>query len=155
MTTDDASASQAPDLHALPGLEAMRWIQAHDGIDGPTVHRLFGMTFDVVERGHVELSLRTSPDQGNFLGGVHGGVTATILDSVMGCAVRTMLDAGVSYTTVELHINYVRGVEVDDRPLRATGDVIHCGRRMATAEGKVFDERDKLVAHATTTCMIL
>lgn len=154
MTSDNDSA-QSPDLHALSGLEAMRWIQAHDGIDGPTVHRLFGMTFDVVEKGHVELSLRTNPDLGNFLGGVHGGVTATILDSAMGCAVRTMLDAGVSYTTVELHINYVRAAGLDNRPLRATGEVIHCGRRVATAEGKVFDERDKLVAHATTTCMIL
>jgi uncharacterized protein (TIGR00369 family) len=78
-----------------------------------------------------------------------------LLDSVMGCAVHTTLSAGVGYTTLELKVNYIRAARTDGQTLTAEGSVIHAGRSTATAEGKVVDEQGKLVAHATTTCMIL
>ncbi|GAA4823232.1 PaaI family thioesterase [Tomitella cavernea] len=145
----------APDFGSLTGLELMQWAKDHASDDIPTIGRLLGMRFDAVDFGSVAFSLDTRPDFANPLGTVHGGIAATMLDSAMGCAVHTTLPAGTGYTTLELKVNYVRSVSTDGRTLTATGAVIHPGRRTATAEGKVHDQDGKLVAHGTTTCMIL
>lgn len=145
----------AIDPTTMTGLELMRWVQTERPVDVPSIGRLLGMHFDEVEHGRVVMSLETKPDFANPLGNTHGGVAATLLDSVMGCAVHTTLGAGVGYTTLELKVNYIRTVPVDGRRLTAEGTVVHAGRRVATAEGRVLDERGKLVAHGSTTCMIL
>jgi uncharacterized protein (TIGR00369 family) len=149
MTTTDPTA--------MTGLELMRWLQAEGGgPDGPpSIRSLIGMRFDEVDQGRVVISLDTRPDFANPLGTVHGGIAATLLDSVMGCAVHTTLPAGVSYTTLELKVNYIRAARTDGQTLVATGTIIHSGRRIATAEGRVLDQDGKLIAHATTTCIIL
>ena len=90
----------------------------------------------------------------NPLGTVHGGVIATLLDSAMSCAVHTLLPAGSGYTTVEMKVNFVRPILADTGPLRCVGTVIHSGRRIATAEGKLVDTDGKLYAHGTTSCLI-
>jgi uncharacterized protein (TIGR00369 family) len=89
------------------------------------------------------------------MGFVHGGIAATLLDSVLGSAVHTTLPAGVSHSTLELKVNYIRAVQTDGQKLIAEGNIVHAGRRTATAEGKVLDSRGKLIAHGTTTCIIL
>jgi uncharacterized protein (TIGR00369 family) len=74
----------------------------------------------------------------------------------MGCAVQTTLPAGTGYTTLELHTNFVRPITRDTGPLRCEGVVLHRGRTMATAEGRVVVEATgKLVAHGTTTCAVM
>ncbi|MFI9509098.1 PaaI family thioesterase [Nocardia sp. NPDC052566] len=120
----------------------------------PVIGDLLGMEVDELEHGKVVFSLTTRPEFANPLGTTHGGICATLLDSVMGCAVHTTLDAGVGYTTLELKINYIRAVPTDGQRLVATGTTIHVGRTTATAEGRVVDEQGRLVAHATTTCVI-
>lgn len=90
----------------------------------------------------------------NPLGSVHGGWIAAILDSSVGCAVHSTLPAGTGYTTVELKLNYVRAVTAESGPLRAEGKVIHVGKQIATAEGRLHDARGRLYAHATTTCLV-
>jgi uncharacterized protein (TIGR00369 family) len=90
----------------------------------------------------------------NPMGTVHGGWYATLLDSAVGCAVQTMLEAGQGYTTAELSVNLVRGAKLDGGPLRAIGKVLHCGRQLATAEGRIVDAEGRLYAHATTTCLV-
>ena len=90
----------------------------------------------------------------NPLGTVHGGWFATLLDSAVGCAVHSTLPAGKGYTTLELKVNMVRPLN-DQVPLvRAEGKVIHSGRTVATAEGRIIGPDGKLYAHATTTCLI-
>ncbi|WP_413797539.1 PaaI family thioesterase [Streptomyces iranensis] len=143
------------DLTTLSGLDLMRCVQSERPTDVPTIGRLLGMRFDEVDPGRVVVSLDTRPDFANPLGTVHGGIAATLLDSAMGCAVHTTLPAGVGYTTLELKVNYIRAARTDGQTLSAEGTVLHAGRRTATAEGKVLDEQGKLIAHATTTCMIL
>ncbi|MBP8532072.1 PaaI family thioesterase [Streptomyces sp. MK37H] len=143
------------DLTTLSGLDLMRWVQSERPADIPTIGRLLGMRFDEVDPGRVVVSLDTRPDFANPLGTVHGGIAATLLDSAMGCAVHTTLPAGVGYTTLELKVNYIRAARTDGQTLIAEGTVLHAGRRTATAEGKVLDEQGRLIAHATTTCMIL
>ncbi|WP_328996430.1 PaaI family thioesterase [Kribbella sp. NBC_01245] len=145
----------AIDFASLSGLELMRWVQTERPADIPSIGRLLGMRFDEVEHGRVVISLDTRPDFANPLGTVHGGIAATLLDSALGCAVHTTLAAGVGYTTLELKVNYIRTAQTNGQTLTATGTVIHAGRRTATAEGKVLDEQGKLIAHATTTCLIL
>lgn len=90
----------------------------------------------------------------NPLGTVHGGWFATLLDSAVGCAVHSTLPAGKGYTTLELKVNMLRSL--DDRvPLvRAEGKVVHAGRQVALAEGRIVGPDGKLYAHATTTCLI-
>lgn len=143
------------ELAAMSGLELMRWVQTERPTDIPSIGRLLGMRFDEVDHGRIVVSLDTRPDFANPLGTVHGGIAATLLDSAMGCAVHTTLPAGVGYTTLELKVNYIRATQPDGRTLTAEGTVIHTGRRTATAGGKVLDGDGKLVAHATTTCLIL
>jgi uncharacterized protein (TIGR00369 family) len=90
----------------------------------------------------------------NPLGTVHGGWFATLLDSAVGCAVHSTLPAGRGYTTLELKLNIVRAL-TDAVPLvRAEGKVLHGGRQVATAEGRIVGPDGKLYAHATTTCLI-
>lgn len=90
----------------------------------------------------------------NPLGTVHGGWFCTLLDSALGCAVHTTLPAGKGYTTLELKVNMIRPL-TDAVPLvRAEGRVIHAGRQVATAEGRIVGPDGKVYAHATTTCMV-
>ncbi|HWO63425.1 MAG TPA: PaaI family thioesterase [Umezawaea sp.] len=147
MTTVDPST--------LSGLDVMRHALRDQDFDAPHIGRLLGMRFDEVEEGRVVMSLVTRPDFTNPLGTVHGGIAATLLDSVMGCAVHSTLAPGVGYTTLELKVNYIRSVRTDGRRLIGEGKVVHAGRRTATAEGRIVDERGALVAHATTTCLVL
>jgi uncharacterized protein (TIGR00369 family) len=90
----------------------------------------------------------------NPMGTVHGGWYATLLDSAVGCAVHTMMPAGRGYTTAELSVNLVRGAVPGKEPLRVIGKVLHCGKQLATAEGRIVDAAGKLYAHATTTCLV-
>mgnify|MGYP001809822326 FL=1 len=90
----------------------------------------------------------------NPMGTVHGGWYATLLDSAVGCAVHTTMPPGRAYTTAELSVNLVRGAVPGREPLRAIGQVIHSGRQLATAEGRIVDAAGKIYAHATTTCLV-
>ncbi|MEU7633221.1 PaaI family thioesterase [Nocardia sp. NPDC049220] len=141
------------DSAQLSGLELLRTAMTMPDRP-PFIGDLVGMEIEELEHGRVVFALRTRPDFANPLGTTHGGICATLLDSVMGCAVHTTLAAGIGYTTLELKINYIRAVPVDGQRLTATGSTIHVGRTTATAEGRVVDEQGRLVAHATTTCVI-
>ncbi|MGJ7917482.1 PaaI family thioesterase [Massilia sp. LXY-6] len=107
-----------------------------------------------VERGQAVFQGTPQQKHLNPMGTVHGGWYATLLDSAVGCAVQTMLAPGQGYTTAELSVNLVRGARLDGGPLRAIGTVLHCGRQLATAEGKIVDAHGRLYAHATTTCLV-
>ena len=102
-----------------------------------------------------EIVFQGSP-QANFLnpmGTVHGGWYGTLLDSAMGCAVHTMVPAGRGFTTAEYSVNIVRSVKVGGL-YRTIGKVIHAGRQIATAEGRIVDVDGKVYAHGTTTCFL-
>jgi uncharacterized protein (TIGR00369 family) len=90
----------------------------------------------------------------NPIGVVHGGLVATLLDSALGCSIHSMLPAGTGYTTLELHVNFVRPLTRDTGEIRCEANVLHIGRRLGTAEAKVLDIAGKLYGHGTTTCMI-
>ena len=90
----------------------------------------------------------------NPIGTVHAGLAATMLDSAMACAVQSTLAKGWGYTTVEFKINLARPITPETGEVRAEGHLLTGGRRIATAEGKLVDATGKLLAHATTTCLV-
>lgn len=153
--TTSTNDTTTPDPLAMSGLELLRAWQGRPTDDHPSIGRLLGMRAVCIDEGEVSFAVTPKPDFANPLGTVHGGVCATLLDSVMGCAVHTTLPAGVGYTTLELKVNYIRSVAVDAGELTGVGSVIHVGGKTATAEGKVFASDGKLVAHGTTTCIVL
>jgi uncharacterized protein (TIGR00369 family) len=139
----------------LSGLEYNRAI-ADGRIPPPPFASTLAISIVEVDPGRVVFAMEPAEWMYNPLGSVHGGIAATILDSCMGCAVHTTLEAGVGYTTADLQVRYVRAMSDATGLVLAEGRVIHSGRRTATAEGRLFVEADeKLIAHATTGCVIL
>jgi uncharacterized protein (TIGR00369 family) len=120
----------------------------------PPIAKTLDFQLTQAEEGTAVFEIDCSEFHYNPLGAVHGGVIATVLDSAMSCAVHTLLPAGSGYTTVEMKVNFVRPILADTGPLRCVGSVVHGGRRIATAEGKLVDTNGKLYAHGTTTCFI-
>jgi uncharacterized protein (TIGR00369 family) len=108
----------------------------------------------MVEPGVVAFSSTPGFRHYNPIGSVHGGYAATLLDSAMGLAVHSMLPAGTGYTTLEFKISFIRGMTKDTGPVRSEGRILNVGRRAATAEARVTDAKGRLLAHATTTCLI-
>src|SRR3954471_13924072 len=90
----------------------------------------------------------------NPIGSVHGGYAATLLDSAMGLAIHTMLPAGTGYTTLEFKMSFIKGMTKDMGQVRSEGRTLSVGRRAATAEGRITDTTGRLLAHATTTCLV-
>jgi uncharacterized protein (TIGR00369 family) len=151
---EDPAAAAAAGL-ALPGLEYMSAVAAGT-MPAPPIARLLEFSVLEVERGRTVFALTPAEWMYNPIGSVHGGIAATMLDSCMGCAVHTMLDAGVGYATADLQVRYVRSMGVASGRILAEGKVVHCGRRLATADGRIFTEQDRtLIAHGTTGCTIL
>jgi uncharacterized protein (TIGR00369 family) len=123
-------------------------------LPSPPICHLVDFTFDRIDDGRVEMVLTPQESQYNPIGSVHGGIIATVLDSVMAGAVHTKLPVGRAYTTLEIKVNYLRGVNRETGPMTAVGRVIHLGRRTAMAEASLSDASGKLYAQASTTCLI-
>ncbi len=141
---------------AMAKLSGRDYLQAM--IDGelppPPISGL--MSFAAFSVGDGEVKFRCTPDESayNPIGLVHGGLVCTLLDSVAGCAVHGTLPAGTGYTSLEIKVSYLRPVRQGEGELRAVGRVSKPGRRAAFAEGEVRDARDRLVATASSTCLV-
>lgn len=84
----------------------------------------------------------------------HGGYAAALLDSAMGCAIFSRLGKNANFGTIELKVNFVRGIFAETGLLTCTGKVIHFGRRIQTAEARIVDAAGKLYAHGSGTFMV-
>jgi len=121
----------------------------------PPIAETLGFRLVEVESGRAVFEMEPEMRHYNPIGTVHGGIALTLLDSAMGCAVHSTLDAGVGYTTLEVKTNFVRAITADTGTIRCEGHVVHGGSRVATAEGRVTDAGGRLLAHGSTTCLIL
>lgn len=153
MAAPDTEAA-ARHLLSLPGLEAMRALIAGRH-EPPTIARTLGFTLAEVEDGRAVFVGEPSERILNPLGLVHGGWALTLIDSCTGCAAHTTLPAGVGYTTVETKVNFVRAITPQTGEVRAEGRVVARGRMIITAEGTLVDSKGKLLAHGTSTIMVL
>jgi uncharacterized protein (TIGR00369 family) len=115
------------------------------------------LNFDGVSFGEGHAAFRLTPSEFHYnpLGMVHGGVFATLLDSACGCAVHTMLPAGVFYTSLDLSLKFLRPVTVATGPITAEATVVHLGRRTALAEGRITDAAGKVHVTATSSCLVM
>lgn len=136
------------------GLEFLRDLIAGRAPAAP-ISATAGFWLVAVEPGRAVFEGEPSAAFLNPLGTIHGGWISALLDSAMGCAVHTTIKAGQSYTTAELKVNFVRPVLPGPGLVRCEGAVIHAGSRLATADGRLLDAAGKLLAHGSTTCMIL
>jgi len=133
--------------------------QLHAILDGrlpaaPIATTLGFAGFEIPERGTAIFELDPEHRHYNPIGSVHGGVFATLLDSACGCAVHSTLAVGEGYTSLDLTVKFLKAVTVDSGRLRAVGTVMQRGRRTALAEAKLYDGHDRLVAYATSSCLI-
>jgi uncharacterized protein (TIGR00369 family) len=146
-----AAAEAAAGMSGLEALEAIR-----DGrLPAPPMAKLLGM--EPVVLAHGRAVFQATPDESHYnpIGVVHGGLAATLLDSAMGCAVQSTLPEGSGYTTLELKVNFVRAITQETGPVRCEGRVVHDGRTVATADGRVYAlETGKLLAHGSATCLV-
>jgi uncharacterized protein (TIGR00369 family) len=144
----------AAEARRLPGIEFLRAIR--DGrLPPPPIAELLGMRLAEVGEGEALFELTPHERHYNPIGVVHGGIAATLLDSAMGCAVQSTMPAGSGYTTLEMKVNLVRAVTKETGLLRASAKIVHLGKRVATAEGRLTDAAGRLYAHASTTCIVL
>ncbi|MEU6572449.1 PaaI family thioesterase [Streptomyces sp. NPDC046805] len=135
------------------GLDLLREIQA-GRTPGPPVAATLDFTLDEVDEGRAVFSLLPGEEHYNPIGSVHGGVYATLLDSAAGCAVHSTLPPGMGYTSLDLTVKFLKRITVDTGRVRAIGTVLNRGRQTALAEARLVDANDRLLAHATSSCML-
>ncbi len=137
----------------LSGIEFFKSVSAGD-LPSVYIGRLLGFLPIEFSVGRAVFQGTPAREHYNPLGSIHGGYAATLLDSCLGCAVHSTLPAGRGYTTLELKINYIRGMSDKTGPVRAEGQVVHVGSQVGLAEGRLIDSAGKLIAFGTTTCLI-
>ena len=137
----------------MAGIDYLRAIK--DGtVPRAPIGALLGFEMGDIGPGRVSMTLLPGEHMTNPGGTMHGGMMATLLDSVMGCAVHSTVPLGRGYTTLEIKVNYLRAVTEASGLITAVGEVLHGGRQMAVAEGRATDAAGRLVALASTTCLL-
>lgn len=154
ITWDDPVAAAASRLE-LSGLDHLRAIR--DGrVPPPPIATLMGFELAEVEEGRAVFAVTPEEFHYNPIGVVHGGLAATLLDSATGCAVQSTLEAGVLYTTLEVKVNFARPITRDTGCVLCEATIVHRGKTIATAEGRVIaQDSGKLLAHGTATCLLM
>jgi uncharacterized protein (TIGR00369 family) len=146
-----ATPEQIRDLSGLDMLRAM----IAGALPAAPIAEPLGFRLAEVEKGRAVFEGAPGPQLLNPLGAVHGGYALTLIDSACGCAVHTELDAGIGYTTVETKVNFTRPIPADGSTVRCEGRVLSRGRQIATAEAFLRSAEGKLLAHGTSTLIIL
>jgi len=148
------SRTLSPDqIATMSGLDFIRAIKegAHPP---PPMAILIGFDLVEAEEGKVVFSGVPGESHLNPMGVVHGGYAATLLDSCMTCAIQSALKPGFAATTLDLAIHFTRAATPQSGALRAEGKIVHVGRQFGTAEGRLTDPQGRIIAHATTSCLI-
>ena len=149
MSVNRSVESSSPQL---TGLEYMQQVVA-GAIPMPAMAETVPMKCTAASPGAVTFHARADQRHLNRANNVHGGFTATVMDSVTSCALRTGLEAGVGFVTIELNVKLLKPVP-RDTDLRAEGKLINVSKRLGVSEARLFDDQNRLCAHATATFML-
>jgi uncharacterized protein (TIGR00369 family) len=144
---------QAAQALTMPGLDYLRAMM--DGsIPPPPIASHINL--EMLDASPGVAVMAATPDESHYnpIGSVHGGFFATLLDSVCGCAVQTTLPAGTGYTSLDLSVSFLRGITTDTGRVVATGRVTKPGSRAAFVEADIKDAQGRLLATATSTCLV-
>jgi uncharacterized protein (TIGR00369 family) len=144
------------DVEAMASMSGLAYLEAMMRGDLPSMPIGKTLGFEIVEaeEGRTVFASEPRVEHYNAIGTVHAGYTATLLDSCMACAVLSTLPKGTGFTTMEFKVSLLRPMTKDTGPVRAEGTILSRGRRGASAEGRLTDSKGKLIAHATTTCLV-
>jgi uncharacterized protein (TIGR00369 family) len=139
---------------SLSGLEFLTGI-VEGRFPGPPIGSHFGLEW--VSVSHGDIVMAATPDESlyNPIGMVHGGVASTLLDSAAGCAVHSTLAAGVGYSSIELKVNFLRPIHAGKGALHVHGWVVKTGSRVGFAEADIRDDNGRVLATASTSCLIM
>ena len=136
------------------GLELMQ-AMVRGEIPPPPIANTLGYRLVEAEPGHAVFECEPAEYHYNPIGTVHAGLAMTLLDSAMGLAYVTTLDLPTPWTTLELKCNFTRAMSIETGTVRCIGSVIHPGRRFVTTEARIIDAEQRLLAHATSTILVL
>ena len=136
------------------GIDVLRALAAGE-LPAPPILATLGLELESVEPGRVVFAADPGEYHYNPIGSVHGGVYATLLDSATGCAVHSLLPAGVGYTSLDLSVKFIRPIVVATGRVRCVGTVSHLGGRTALAEARLTDGQDRLLATATSSILLI
>ena len=142
------------DAAGVSGLDAMQKIMSGE-LPPPPIANTLDFRLAEVESGRVVFECEPAEFHYNPIGVVHAGLAMTLLDSAMGCAFVSTIEAGVAWTTLELKANFTHALTIDTGTVRCTGTVVHPGRTVATTEARIEDARSRLCAHGTSTILVL
>jgi uncharacterized protein (TIGR00369 family) len=149
--TDPAVNARA--IGQRSGLETLRALLIGE-LPAPPITHTLGYRAVEFDEGRAVFEIEPGEHHYNPLGSVHGGVIATLLDTCTGCAVHTLLPAGTGYTSLDLTTKFLRPVTVESGLLRCEGTIINRGRTTALAQAHLTDTAGRLMAYATSTCLI-
>lgn len=141
-------------LFSMTGLEQLRAL-ADGRTPPPPINSHIGLELVSVADGDVVMSALPDESHYNPIGSVHGGFFATVLDSVAGCAVHSTLPAGVGYTSLELKVSFLRPITSQTGMVTAHGWVTRRGRNASFAEADIRDSEGRVLATASTTCLMI
>ena len=153
MTSKSYGTVSAEQRRAIGGLAFVQGL-VNGTLPLNTIAQTLGYDVAEVESGRVVVTLVPNDTHLNPSGTVHGGLAATLLDSAMGLAIWSTLEKGLGQTTLEFKISLIRPITSGMGVIRGEGTVLNRGRRVGTAEGRITDDRGRLLAHGTTTCLI-
>jgi uncharacterized protein (TIGR00369 family) len=152
MSDRDASVALPPQRTGS-GIEYLKRIVSGE-LPGVPIGRLLGFHVVAAEPGRVIVAAQPNAQAYNIMGSMHGGWAASIVDTAMALACLSSLDETQSYTTLDIRVNYLRPITLETGDVRAIGQVLQSGRRLAYCEARVEDANGKLLVHATGSCLI-
>jgi uncharacterized protein (TIGR00369 family) len=153
ITWDDPQLSKRAALASMSGLDYLKAIK-EGRISPPPAARLIGYTIAEVESGYAVFKLQPGEYHYNPFATVHGGILSTLLDTAMTASVLSTLPQGLSCSTIEIKVNFIKMVTVVTGVLRCEARPIHIGKNLATVEGRVKDRNGVLLAHGVSTCSV-
>ncbi|MCU1403217.1 MAG: hypothetical protein QOG18_1145 [Microbacteriaceae bacterium] len=143
-------------LEQLPRLSGLEYLSrmAAGEIPGPPIASVMQFELKSVEIGTVVFECRPAEAHFNPLGTIHGGLSCTLLDTVLGCAAHSTLPAGTAYTSIDIAVSYLRPIQPHNGPLVATGRVVKSGGRVIFAEASIVGNDGKVLATATSSLLV-
>lgn len=151
--TDEERAKDVSEMfNALTGLAYLQKLITEG--DNSPMGETMNMRVIAAENGKVQIGAIPAAKFYNPMMRIHGGFTAALMDTALGCAVTSTLSEGTGVGTVQLNVNFVRKIDVATGPLVATGTVIHRGRTMLTSEARIVDRSGVLYAHGSGTFLV-
>jgi uncharacterized protein (TIGR00369 family) len=150
---DDPQINKRDAAAPVSGLDYLKAIKKGK-ISPPPIANLVGYRISEVDNGYAVFELNPAEYHYNPFATVHGGILSTLLDTTMTASVLSTLPKGISCTTIEIKVNFIKPVTADTGVLRCEARPIHIGKRLATVEGRLKNRNGDLHAHGTSTCSI-